>query len=345
MNSFANGRLRNLRELHGLSQTEFAARLGLSQAALSHIESGRRPVPDTVIASTAHTFSVAPSFFVVEPVEYTSTDLNYRTKKLSARERRMANTAFGLTEQILRSAPRVKSSAELHPTASPADSRRPVTEIEHLAATAREQIGIAQDKVINNVVRCIERTGVLVTGIALPPGAGRIDGISTPKRSDDSFVMTLDLDKPGDRIRFSAAHELGHLLLHTVSRPTSDAIRESEADTFASAFLLPRAAILRELSPDLTLNGYAQIKARWGVSIQAIVRRARDLHVITDDRYRSLHIQLSSRGWRTSEPVDIPRETPAIPTPDLTGAAQTTSPAAPTGSSGSNVVSLFGNRA
>ena len=131
--------------------------------------------------------------------------------------------------------------------------------------------------------------------------------------------MTLDLDKPGDRLRFSAAHELGHVLVHTESKPLSREVREAEADTFASAFLLPREAMLDELSPALTLAGYSRIKARWGVSMQAVIRRSFDLGVIDRDRYRSLQIQISSRGWRKDEPVDIPKETPALPTPDIGG--------------------------
>ena len=71
------------------------------------------------------------------------------------------------------------------------------------------------------------------------------------------------------------------------------------------------------IAPDFTLESYARLKAKWGVSIQALVRRARDLAIIDYNRYRSLMIQISSRGWRKNEPVHIPVEMPLTRTPSL----------------------------
>lgn len=231
---------------------------------------------------------------------------------------------FGLIEMEVRNQADVANLTESLGAPDYEDVRpRPRREIEALAAAARDLIGARQDRVINNVIRCIERLGILVTGIELPDLSDRIDGMSTPKRTEDPFVMAIDFLKPGDRTRFSGAHELGHVLLHTESRPVNRESREAEADAFASAFLLPREPMLDELSPGLTLAGYARVKARWGVSIQAIIRRGLDLGVIDQDRYRSLHIQISSRGWRKSEPVEIPKEVPAIATPAIGGTRRT----------------------
>nr|WP_275691622.1 ImmA/IrrE family metallo-endopeptidase [Mycolicibacterium sphagni] len=241
---------------------------------------------------------------------------------------------FGLIEQEVRNKTDIANSTSSLNAADGDDVRaRPLREVEALAAATRQLIGVRSDKVINNVTRCIERLGILVTGLPAWDPNARIDGISSPRRTEEPFVAALDLDKPGDRLRFSAAHELGHILVHTESKPLSREARETEADTFASAFLLPREAMLEELSPTLTLAGYSRIKARWGVSMQAVIRRSFDLDVIDRDRYRSLQIQISSRGWRKDEPVDIPKETPAIPTPDIGGFRQIVN--------GDNVVSIF----
>ena len=324
-----------------MTQRDFASELGIGQAQLSQIERGERALTATNMMSAKLRFGVPLDFFAAPPITYSSSDLNYRTRKLSVRERELANVTFGLTEQAVRE--RVGASNSLASLdLAPTDEMRPQREIEALAAAARQMIGIRQYKPINNVTRCLERLGILVTGLALPSISERIDGISTPHRDEQPYVVTLDLDKPGDRLRFSAAHELGHIFLHTDRRPGSSGIRESEADAFASAFLLPREPLLDELAPSLTLAGYSRIKANWGASIQAIVRRAFDLGVIDQSRYRSLHIQLSSRGWRTNEPVDIPRERPAIPTPDLfrVGAKD---PVDEPNASG-EVINLFSNR-
>src|SRR2546430_8912654 len=85
---------------------------------------------------------------------------------------------------------------------------------------------------------------------------------------------------------------------------------EQQADRFAEAFLLPAAAMREALVPPITLTTLADLKARWGVSLQALIRRARTLEIITPSQYRSLSAQLGARGWRTQEPIAVPVERP-----------------------------------
>ena len=304
-----------------MTQKAFATEIGVGQPQLSQIENGtRRLTVDNMMAAQLR-FKLPVGFFDADPIEYRTNDLNYRSRKLSRTKQRQADIAFGLTEQAVRSGGRKGGTVPRLDvgTRSP-ESARPIPENEGLAVQARALIGVRSGKVINNVTACLERLGILVTGLEVPRGCEVIDGISTPHLTDEPFVITLDLEKPGDRMRFSAAHELGHVLLHTgggTRAPETKEMREIEADQFAAAFLLPRESLLDELAPTLTLAGYARVKARWGVSIQAIIRRSLDLGVINHDRYQSLMIQLSSRGWRKAEPVKIPRERPSIPTPRI----------------------------
>jgi len=114
----------------------------------------------------------------------------------------------------------------------------------------------------------------------------------------------------GDRDRFTLAHELGHIILHSF-RPEA-ARAEDEANRFAGALLLPRDQMLRDLSDDMPLEAFARFKATWGASIQAIIMRARQLGVITEAHKRSLFTQMSQYGWRASEPVKVGREEPRL---------------------------------
>ena len=113
----------------------------------------------------------------------------------------------------------------------------------------------------------------------------------------------------GDRRRFSVAHELGHLVLHHTPEGTPHAL-ERQADAFAEAFLLPAAAMREVLVPPITLTTLADLKARWGVSLQALIRRAHTLDRLTPSQYRSLATQLGARGSRTWEPITVPVERP-----------------------------------
>ncbi|MFC9955734.1 ImmA/IrrE family metallo-endopeptidase [Streptomyces prasinus] len=114
----------------------------------------------------------------------------------------------------------------------------------------------------------------------------------------------------GDRDRFTLAHELGHLVLHTFRPRAKDA--EAEANRFASALLMPRERAQEDLSPRMTLTEYARMKATWGISIQALIMRASAVGRIDETRKRSLYVQLSQRNWRKQEPVEVGQETPLL---------------------------------
>jgi hypothetical protein len=113
----------------------------------------------------------------------------------------------------------------------------------------------------------------------------------------------------GDRSRFTLAHELGHLVLHSF-RASSDP--EREAHTFAGAFLLPSEPARTLIMPDVTLGDLARVKASWGISIAALVKRGEATGALSKDRSTTLWRQISSRGWRKQEPVEVRPETPRL---------------------------------
>jgi Zn-dependent peptidase ImmA (M78 family)/DNA-binding XRE family transcriptional regulator len=133
-----------------------------------------------------------------------------------------------------------------------------------------------------------------------------LDGISFRSEGlPPLFFMNRDV--PGERFRFSLAHELGHIILHGV--PSDDEKMEEEAHRFAAAFLMPAA----EIRPYLTtpkLSAFARVKAFWKVSIKALIKRAHDLKLITDNQYRWLNVQYS-KSFRAGEPNSIPLESPS----------------------------------
>ena len=83
------------------------------------------------------------------------------------------------------------------------------------------------------------------------------------------------------------AHELGHLVLQH-SRITR-AEEERSAFSYAGALIMPEAAMRREISTPVTLSSIAVLKPRWRVAIQALIRRARDLDIITERQYSYLN--------------------------------------------------------
>lgn len=170
-------------------------------------------------------------------------------------------------------------------------------EVERLAERVREAWGLGLGP-ISDVVALLERHGVLP--VEVEGHSERLDAFST--WADHRPLVFLAMGKgSASRRRFDAAHELGHLLMHVDVSP-GDIALERQADAFASAFLLPRAAFAAECPPRLQ-----ELKRRWKVSLAAMVRRAYDLGIYSEATYRRGYMQLNQRGWRESEPAADPR--------------------------------------
>jgi Zn-dependent peptidase ImmA (M78 family) len=121
------------------------------------------------------------------------------------------------------------------------------------------------------------------------------------------FVV-LNTTKSGERGRFDAAHELGHLVLHREDRMPQGPQAEQEADSFASAFLMPRASVLAQVPRMPSVDQVIEAKTRWRVSAMALAHRLHEVGLSSDWHYRQLCVELSKRGYRRTEHNGIPRE-------------------------------------
>lgn len=167
---------------------------------------------------------------------------------------------------------------------------------------------------IKNLQHVLESNGLIVVGVNVPDR--KIDAYSQIINIDDyeTYIIVLATGKKGKaRINFDMAHELGHILLHpwtedieTLSNEEFKE-RERQANKFASSFLLPRDTFLADCRKYPTeLEYYRMLKNKWETSIQAMLFRANELDVITNNQFQYLMRQVSSRGWRKKEPGDYP---------------------------------------
>ncbi|WP_270200072.1 ImmA/IrrE family metallo-endopeptidase [Bifidobacterium pseudocatenulatum] len=155
----------------------------------------------------------------------------------------------------------------------------------------------------------MERRGVVVAPLTVDAGDAVSDGVTYPGMA---LIGYFPEGKPGDRLRFTIAHELGHLVLHRHRRPIDAALMEREANEFAGEFLFPETDARAVLAPGMTLEDYRYVKSGWGISIAASVRRAFDLGVIDHDKYTSLYVRMSQRRWTKREPVGVKAERPVL---------------------------------
>lgn len=177
---------------------------------------------------------------------------------------------------------------------------------EGAARILREQWGIGE-RPINNMLHLMEAKGVRVFSMAENTRA--VDAFST-WRSERPYIFLNSL-KSAEHQRFDAAHELGHLVMHKHGGPHGREA-ETEANQFASAFLMPQSDVLASIPVVRDLQQLVAAKRRWRVSVAALNHRLHAIGLTSEWQYRTFAVQIQQLGYRTSEPNGLPRETSAV---------------------------------
>ena len=139
------------------------------------------------------------------------------------------------------------------------------------------------------------------------------DGISAVAQDTDKNLLAAAIATrsgvPGDRQRLNITHELGHLILDL--RKGVDP--EKAAFRFGAAFLAPAEQLRRDVGEKrnrIQKDELFYLKKRYGMSIQAMLFRLKDLRIITETYYRQWCIQINKFGWKKCEPIEILPEKP-----------------------------------
>jgi Zn-dependent peptidase ImmA (M78 family)/DNA-binding XRE family transcriptional regulator len=293
------------RESRGLTQKELADRLSISQANVSKFESGILSVSDELLEQIATALGYPKAFFrqYDQVYGYGSSCLYHRKRQsLPAHQlRRIIAELNVLRMQVSRLLRGVEVETESRFYRMDLGDYENCPEL--IAQLVRKSWNLPSGPV-QNLTRTIESCGGIVVRWSF--GTNKIDAVSqwVPNMPPLFFVNS---EVPGDRLRYTLAHEVGHLIMHHVPTPNL----ENEADRFAAEFMMPSADIASQLSP-LPLQKLAHLKPYWMVSMAALARRAFDLGRITQRHYRTLFTQMSKMGIRKHEPVPIPPEEPTV---------------------------------
>ncbi len=170
------------------------------------------------------------------------------------------------------------------------------------------------NKPIKNIINVLEHNGIIVS--SFNPLYGRlnykIDGYTQQVRIKNNklfCVIVEDYKESWARKNFSLAHELGHIILHNsynyseLSKSEQNQL-ENEANLFASAFLLPKDEFIEDMKSVRSLNDFVRLKQKWFVSIGAMLIRAKQLGIITNDEYLKYIKNYSYHRYRKNEPLD-----------------------------------------
>ena len=319
--AFDAARLTQARRLAGLTKKTVADKIGVSPVAVGQWEAGTAsPRPDNVEA-LAKALDV-PVPFLASGRPYARLDsaaAHFRSLRRTPAIQRSKAVAF--TEQLWELTHALEKRVRLPAVDLPGFSAGEVEQVEFPtdpinAARALRQHWDLGVRRIPRVVRAMEQHGIIVT---LAPftadDAKTIDAFSTTQLPRPVVVLTPDRANDVYRHRFTAAHELGHLVMHGNCVP-GDPLQEKEADIFAAEFLTPKDQIGPELPSRIDFNALIELSVTWGVSVDSLLRRCKEVGMASEATYRRAYQRLAAlrnAGVIRPEPIEgFPGEIPAL---------------------------------
>lgn len=299
---FNPSRLRLARQRLALTLTKLANESGVSLRSLTNYENGKSAPNEESLIKLAKALSVPSRFFEREPVETIPVE--------AASFRKLSKTTAIKRDAVLASASLAVEFFAVIET----KFRLPMPDMPSLDKLAPNQAAELVrhrwnlgDRPIPNMIHLLESKGVRVS--AIRHEYTDIDAFCFMR--DSTPYVFLNTSRSAERQRFDAAHELGHLVLHSEQDmdPSTSKEREAEANDFAASFLMPRSAVLTQAMRGAGLERVLFARSFWKISAMAMTHRLHELHLLSDWQHRSTCMTLSEQGYRSTEPGGIIPET------------------------------------
>lgn len=295
------------RESRGLSQLELAEKLKLSPAHMSRIEQDFREVGQHHLKEICTALNYPEGFFYQEGETL--------PPALALRKRNIVAQKILLPVEAEVNINRLHVEKLINAIGHP-EIELPILDIEKLGSPAEaarklRKLWKIEKGAINNLTQVLESNGLFLINFDF--NTDRVDGMSILANGKFPIVFS-NKRSLGDRQRFTLAYELGHLVMHLHTNPSFTRDISHEANEFAAEFLMPEKDIKGDFKDGVTLNILADLKRKWKLSMQALMYRANDIGVITDNQKRYLINQFNSMNIRRREPaeLDVARESPTM---------------------------------
>lgn len=307
-------RLERARKAAGLSLRGLGEKVGVSQTAISKFEKDQLVPDSAMLLKLSVALGVKSEYFFrqhkvdlrLDTVEYRKREIPKKSldlinaKILDEIEKRFELESFFPTPPIK---PFVLSDGLPSYIGT-------LEEVDPLVDQLRAdwELGSAP---IPDLIDVLEGQGIRVFSIQDSIDS-KFDGLAA--KIQNQPVIVISSDWPGDRQRFTLAHELGHLVLK--GRLPKEIDEEKAANRFAGAFLLPTHAIRHELGErrnSLEVRELALLKTEYGISMMGAVIRAYQTGIIEKKTYSVLWEMFKRNGWLKKEPgAQYPSEKPHV---------------------------------
>ncbi len=310
---FSN-RLLQARKASGLSLRELGERVGVSHAAIKKYEDGEVKPSSDILLKLAKALGVRSEYFFRPDIIPALDAISYR--KHSSLPKKQLDA---ISQKIIDLIERRIELENLFPLASKRTFSeiknlpkvlKDNTDIEKAAETVREEWKLGFDPILD-LVDIFEMQGIRVFSVNIADNV-KFDGLCTEILN--KFIIVISSNWPGDRQRFTLAHELGHLLLSARLNPSMN--EEKACNHFAGAFLFPRESVINELGKkrnSIELKELSLLKEEFGISMSSILYRAKNLEIISDNYWLQMIRLFRKKGWHKKEPgTSYPHETTRV---------------------------------
>lgn len=296
-------RIKEAREVRGLTVEAFADHLNVTRQAVAQYETGQIAPSGEVLARIIALTALPPSFFVTQRERTRHGTPFWRgLKRMEQPHRRRISRRLEWARDItvylehfiqvpVVNFPTIEFNAETDDT----------DQIEIAAETLRDFWRLGRGP-IRDLPLTLEKNGIVLVHEAV--NCADMDAVSC-WLDGRPFVLFSAQVLSGPRSLYNLAHELAHITLHAgveVTTKNLDRI-EKQANRFAGAFLLPRETFSQEILGN-SIGYFKALKQRWGVAISAMAYRCKDLKILSANQYAYLLKQMNALKIRRVEPLD-----------------------------------------
>jgi Zn-dependent peptidase ImmA (M78 family)/DNA-binding XRE family transcriptional regulator len=313
-------RITEARQARAYNISQLASLIEVSRQAISRYEQGLSAPSPRIVEKMSETLNFPINFFYKDTIEFPSdSTVFYRSFKTSEADiRSMIKTRCFWASEVYECLNKNIVLPKLNlPALDLIIRQENISQetIENAAQSVRQYWGLGNGP-IPNLTYELEKNGVIVSSSSLT--YDKVEACSQVANGKPIILMSKG-NKSACRIRFSLAHELGHIVMH--GHITKEDIKipevlkriETEANRFAGAFLLPEKSFVNDVN-SVYLESFIPLKSKWKVSISSMIYRCNDLGILDEEQILSLKKQISNKRWWREEPLDkdIPQEKPKL---------------------------------
>ncbi len=308
-------RIHQARLSAGLTLEALGQRLGVTKAAVRKYENGEVTPDSAKLLAIAGACGVRTEYFFRKTAVHLN-DVEFR-KQSGFGVKRAEAVKIRVTEKIekrielLNAFPTRPIPEFAVPDGVPEKVDDPEA-LEQIADEVRQAWSLGLNP-IGDLTDTLENLGFMILAVNIDHKAfSGMTAMAVTADGQQYPVIAVSTSWPGDRQRFTLAHELAHVLL--AGRLAAGIDEEKACDRLAGAFLAPQSAVIHELGERrhrLEPRELYRLKHEYGLSMAGWAMRALQCEIIPHSSFQSLMRMFSARRWKRQEPGEpIAAETP-----------------------------------